>query len=348
MNGGSGLAARKPAKSVKKKAKGVKNSKTAKAKSVYTAGQRGAYQLASKRAIQKAQLTANAHALQSRRLQGAAKARSKLAAKGAQLFAARIKVRAVHQTYFQTVYGRQSKLLRVQAAHHLFKAQSIATNRQFAYSGEAIHARTTTLQTLTNAQALTSAQRLSQAARRRILRPKKATGAVRKGKTARSKYTAVGAAAGRAAAARVPASKTRKAPLHRPETLADTQWITAGNDLGEENCVSVAIANHLLMHTGRRVTDEEVRELDGRNNADLIAVALTYINAWDRPWGIDPANFSLVHPDHAEPGMLVGFTTETGRHCGVLMPDSKVVSWGEVVPLESEIDEAWSVVWKTR
>lgn len=345
-------------------AKGVKASKTTKSKSGMTSAQNKAFQAASKKAIQAAQLQHNAKTLQARRLQGAAKARSKLAAKGVQLFSARIKVAAVAQTYRQISKAHQAKSLRVQAAHNLFKAQSLATNRQFAYSGEAIHAHTTTMQTLTDAQALAAAQRLSNAARRRIVSgaskkkpvPKKTT----KAKAVKSPYTAIGQAAGRAAAARVgkpkvAAKKARaktkvKASASKPRKAAgltpavNPVWITAGNDEGKENCVLVAIANHCLLHTGHRVPDGLIDYLNLYNTFS-IETALYRIDRSEAWKPVTLSEYGMVKSEDAQPGMIIGFESEQGAHCGVLLEGNMVISWGEVVPLEAEIEEAWEISW---
>lgn len=349
------MAAKTPV--AKKAAKAVKKSKTSSATAGFSNAQYSAYLSASKAAIQKAQTAHNASVMQERRLQSAAKARAKLAAKGAQLYAARIKTGAVSQTYRQIAKAHQSKSLRVQAAHNLFKAQSLETNRQFAYKGEAIHARTTTLQTLTDAQALTASQRNSAAARKRIIsggkpnKPKPATKA--KGKTSKSPYAAVGQKAGLAAAAKIPKikakTKTKPAKVRKAFTTVKTvnpKWVTAGNDEGKENCILVAIANHCLYHTGHRVPDRLLDYLS-MYNAMTIERALNRID-YSEAW--TPATLSeygMVKPEDAKPGMIIGFEAENGPHCGVLMPDNMVVSYGEVVPLLAEIEEAWEAEWTT-
>lgn len=351
------MAAKKPV--AKKSAAAVQKSKTSKGKSTYTAAQRSAYQKASKSAIQNAQLHHSATALQQRRLQAVTRVRAKLAAKGAQLYAARIKTNAVGQTYRQIAQAHQSKFLRVAAAKHLFKAQSLETNRQFAYSGEAIHARTTTLQTLTDRQALAAQIATSSAARKKaaasLAGKRVAAGSKKaKAKTSKSPYTAIGAAAGRAAAAKVSRSAVVSSPTKTQPSKArkaakldpvdNPKWITAGNDEGKENCVMVAIANHCLLHTGHKVSVATINYM-GMYNATTIASALGRVDNAD---GFHPAGLSeygMVKPEDAKPGMIVGFDTFNGAHCGVLMEDNTVVSWGEVVPLEAEIDEAWEVIW---
>lgn len=351
------MAAKAPAKSKVKAAKPVAASKSSVSKAKYTAAQYSAYQKASKSAIQHAQLTHNTKALQQRRLQAASKTKTKLAAKGQQAAAARIKATAVRQTYLQIAAARESGALRVAAAHRLFKAQSVATQKQFAYAGEAIHSRTTTLQTLTNSQALTTEQALARKARitasNRKTMPKATT---RKGATGKSPYSSIGAAAGRAAASRVratPAAKTRTAAGHMDHLeLPDTSWITAGNDKDKENCIAVAVANSLLYHTGIRVNDAAVDYLASYHGTDfgLALQRLDYSAIWSS-WHVEMSEYGMMQLEEAEPGMLVGFEVvvdgKIRNHCGLLMGGNQVVSWGEIVPLPSEIDEVWEIVWLT-
>lgn len=350
-----------------KAAKGVKASKTTKAKTHYTAAQQQAYQRAAKAAIHRAQLAHDAKALAQRRLQAAEKVLRLVQQKRNQAIAARIHTQASRQTYLQTTYGKEARPLQIAAAHRLFKQQQIASNRQFAAKGEAIHARTTVLQTLTDAQAMAKVlqQRgLAAAARaraRKKIKTKKGKviskgniAATRKAKTSRkrgkSPYTALGQRAGRNAAAKVKpnrqTSRKRSAPGRSHESLAHTQWITAGNDMGEENCIAVAIANCLLYELGYRVTLEQVNML----KHDTLRKALWMLAKYPRWWPIELMWYKRVDGYdegcwYPEPGDIVGFETEQGSHCGVLMPGNMVVSWGEIVPLPAPIDEAWRLTW---
>lgn len=337
------MAAKVPVKPKAKTAKTVKKTKTSSGLSKFTAAQYSAYLTASKAAIQKAQLAHSTEALRQRRVQAAFKVQAKLAAKRHQGIVAKQARNAVRASYQQSVTQKQSKHLRLQAASRLFKAQSVVTQKQFAYSGEAIHARTTNLQTLTSAQALSITTRKVNAARKAALsknKPKKSGTA--KARTSKSPYAAIGRQAGIQAAARVPASKTRKAARMLP--VMTVNWITAGNDVGEENCVAVAIANHLLYHTGCRLPDEEVRKLV------FSRLDIAVYNLRRRSWKAAALeSYTPVLPERARPGMVIGFeVTVNGNpepHCGVLMPGNEVVSWGEVVPLESDIEEAWELTW---
>lgn len=343
------MAAKTPVKSTKKAAKAVKSSKSTTSATKYTAAQRKAYQAASKTAIQKAQLQHNSAVLRTRRLQGAVKANAKAAAKRKQLISARVARNAKRATFQQTVFANQAQSLRLQAAARLFKAEQIALNRQFAAAGEAIHARTTTAQTLTSQMATSISAGYAAAARKNALKnintrkAKSVTTPKRKGRTGKSPYAAIGAAAGTRAARATPASKTRKAAGLTP--AVNPQWIAAGNDIGVENCTAVAIANHLLYTTGIRVTDQQVTalaEVKGTGRLNLALFALDIFEMW-RPSRVGYCQ--MIKPAHARAGMVVGFESERGPHCGVLMPGNLVVSWGEIVPLTTAIEECWDITW---
>lgn len=335
----------------------------------FTPVQFKAFNNAAKSARQQAQFRDQVAALQRRRLQGAAKVTRKVAIARQQAVRLRIRRNAVAQTYRQTVMGHQSRALRVQAAHRLFKTQSIATQKQFSYRGQAIFAHTTRMQTVSLRTAATQERQYAAAARKRATanlaasKARKPVKSVAKGRPAGSsggkhgKYYKLGQQAGLKAARATPPGpakaakkpKARMAAITRHETLADAQWIAAGNDEGTENCTAVAIANHLLYHTGHRVPDDLVECL-GSFRVKRVDRVLDFLD-FMRIWGpaADLSEYQRIEPCRAEPGMIVGFdVTVDGiakAHCGVLLPGNKVISWGEVMTLEDEIDEAWSVHW---
>lgn len=335
----------------------------------FTPVQFKAFDKAARQARQQAQFRDQVAALQRRRLQGAAKATRKAAVARQQAVRLRIRRNAVAQTYRQTAMGHQSKTLRVQAAHHLFKTQSIATQKQFSARGQAIFAHTTRMQTVSLRTAATQEKRFAAAARRRAQanlaasKARKPVKSVAKGRPAGSsggkhgKYYKLGQQAGlKAARATSPGParavkkpKARKAAIARHEALPGLRWITAGNDEGTENCTAVAIANHLLYHTGHRVPDELVKCL-GSFRVKRVDRVLDFLD-FMRMWGpeADLSDYERIEPRHAEPGMVVGFDVivegKPEPHCGVLLPGNKVISWGEAIALEAGIDEAWSVHW---
>lgn len=291
-----------------------------------------AYQAASKKAVRASQ----AAALRQRRLQAAGKATTKARSAAMAARNARIKAQAVRQTYLQTVSGGQSKTLRVQAARRLFQVQSVATQKAFAARGEAIHAHTTRLQTLTSSQAASQQARFSASAKKALAHKKPGTAkAAGRPSTGRS---AAGKAAGLAAARATPAgpqskSKPRKAAalkrVRDPHFGSD--WIVAGNDEGTENCTAVAVANHRFAWTGYRMTDDEIAALGTGSIRDVLK----------RTPGV--TEMRLIRP---VTGALIGYESEYGPHAGVLLARQRVISWGESVPLEADIEEAWFVAWQ--
>lgn len=324
------MAAKAPAKkAAPKKAKTVKASK-AKAKTKYSPAQQKAYTAASRAAVVKARGLANIQGVQSRRGLAAVRSKARPGRSGKRL-------KPVHG--IQAVI--RNKVLAAQAAGYAKKTQ-VYTYQQAAFISGVATARA-------NRKAIARVL-----ARKKLKKPAhKVTKATAAPKRRPGRFSAIGARAGAAAAARVPKpkpvaakpkSKTRKAAGGRHETLADTQWIVAGNDKGVENCVAVAVANHLLLHTGCRVDKKEITCLLYR---DSVAKAL-YLVDYQNPWkGVGLSEYGMVSPEEAQPGDIVGFETSQGSHCGVLMPGNMVISWGEIVPLESEVDEAWQVTWTT-
>ena len=315
------MAAKAPAAKAAPKKAAVKSSK-AKAKAKYTKAQQQAYTAASRKAVVKARSLQNILGVQHRRALAASRSKAKPGRTGKRL---------------KPVSGGQAvirnKSLAAQAAGYARRTQTYTYQQAAFLSGVAT--------AIANQKAYARVL-----ARKKVKTvPKKSAAPKRKP----SPYAAIGAKAGAAAAARVPKSaatpakgKTRKAAEDRHETLADTQWIVAGNDRGVENCVAVAIANHLFLHTGRRVTNSELTYLLYR---DSVWKALTYLDNGD-PWkGVGMSEYGMIDPSEAEPGDIVGFETSRGSHCGVLMPGNMVISWGEIVPLESEADEAGQVKW---
>lgn len=312
------MAAKAPVKKAAPKKAVVKASK-AKAKVKYTKAQQQAYTAASKAAVVKARFVSNVAAIQKRRAIKVARSKA-----------------TVHRVklYVKSARGKAA----VVRLHN----QSVQAN--FA----AIRSRTTTVQQAVNMEqrALIAASKRA-AARKPAAKVAKKTAAPRK----KSPYAAIGAKAGAAAAARVPASKkaapskTRTAARVTPAVNAD--WITAGNDEEVENCVAVAIANHLLLQTGYRVSSTELNHIAYR---DSIWKALTLLDDRGDLWkGVGFSEYGMIAPEEAEPGDIVGFDVKVNgkrfSHCGVLMPESKVISWGQVIALESKVDEAWQVIW---
>jgi hypothetical protein len=322
------LAAKSPAAKKAKVAKSTKTSKTTNASSQLTSVQRSAFRAAYNAAVKNAGHQQRANAIAAKRVQAAAtrqKRRSR--------YVARTKANIVRNTYLQARYGNQtfSRYPGVPLRSRLSKVQSITAYLQARY-GKKTYAITTNKGSVRVSRYHASKGKVVAAGRRAVSKPA----------TNRSAIAKANAAAARVSHAA--ASKPRKAA--GDTHTESTEWITAGNDKGEENCVAVAAANHLLYHTGYRVNDNQVTYLQVLcdNRLSVALDRLDYYEAW-APASL--SEYGIVNPADAKPGMIVGFQTPNGDHCGLLMPGNKVVSWGEIVPLESEIEEAWEVIWVT-
>lgn len=319
------MAAKSPAAKKAKTARSTKSSKTTKARSRYTAAQQQAYNRAFNSALKSSVRAQRANTIAQHRIQAAA---SRLRQRN-RFVQRRIQGRIVRNTYLQARYGIQSGPASVVPLKSpLRKLSSIRSYLQ-AHYGQKTYA-------LTSAKGSVRVfPRQKRVARGRVVAANQR--AVSKAATNRSAI-----AAGQRAARAVPASqkahRVRKAPRHL-KSVTDTPWITAGNDEGTENCVVVAIANSLLYNLGFRVADEQLEFVrDQRINKALWRI-------WhDEPWQlVDLLWYRWT--DEPQPGDIIGFETDNGPHCGILLPGNKVVSWGEVIPLESEIEEAWTLKW---
>lgn len=329
------MAAKTPAKKAAPKKARVKSSK-AKAKAVYTKAQRKAYTAASRKAVAKAVATQRAAVTKARGIQNA---------KGVQ------HRRALNAARSKAKVGRSGKRLKpasgVQAVIRLRSqgAQAAGNARRtqtFTYQQAAFISGLATF--VANRKVVARAL-----ARGKLKKPAKAVAKKSAAPRRPSRYAAVGARAGAAAAANVPAPKTvAKKSVSKPRKAAgitpsvNSEWITAGNDRDVENCVAVAIANHLLLHSGHRVSNHDLAYLMYRDSVQKALTSLDYNSPWQ---GVGLSEYGMKAPEDAQPGDIVGFETGQGSHCAVLMPGNMVISWGEIVPLESEVDEVWEVAW---
>lgn len=340
------MAAKAPAKkAVPKKAK-VKASK-AKARTNYTKAQRKAYTAASRTAVTKAVAVhraavtkargiQNAKGVQSRRALNAARSKAGVGRSGKRLKPAsgvQAVIRLKSQGAQAAGYARKTQTLTYQQAAFISGLATFVANRKVVARAIA----RSKLKKKPGGKPGTGkpAGKTGKPVAKKAAAPKRP-----------SRYAAIGAKAGAAAAASVkpakavPAPKTRKAASITP--AVNPEWIVAGNDRGVENCVAVALANHLLLHTGHRISNPELIFLLYRDAVQKALTALDYNDPWQ---GVGLSEYGMKAPADAKPGDIVGFETRQGSHCAVLMPGNMVISWGEIIPLESEIDEVWEVVW---
>jgi hypothetical protein len=277
-----------------------------------TGAQSNAYQAAYNRSIQQSISQQRSAQITKQRIQSltaAGRNRSRAATKGSAL------ISSVRSSYLQAAYGTPKSTalagqLRTQAATASHLQSAYGANPPKARRGKVIGASRTSARRAATARTGQAVRAARQAANR--------------------------------VSSKAPTPRYRTAPGSAP-SLNQT-WVTAGNDLGEKNCVAVALANHLLYRTGYRVPDSMVEWL-GKYWTKTIQDALERIDS-DNVW--KPAyvtEYGMVHPLDAEPGMVIGYETQQGSHAALLLPGNMVVSWGEVVPLEAEIDEAWEITW---
>lgn len=325
-----------------------------------TAGMSAAQVKAYTKAANNRRVSERAVAYRQRRLATARRVTAQAARSYQSAAQARTVAYATRRSFQQTVTGHQSAALRKAAAQRVFNATRVASSRKFVALGQARHARQNVLQTVTSAQALAIERRLSSKARATagVKKPKTAKKASaaktapRKSSSGRSGYSQAAVRAGLNAAAKVPksASASKKKAAAKPKVrkaasafpAVNPRWVTAGNDRGTENCVAVAIANHLLAWTGVRMTDEQIKWL---SDFSTISGALNELQ-FHQPFAPEIVLQGFYETWGTEPGMIIGYESEYGPHVGVLLVH-EVVSYGEVVPLNADIEEGFYVAWMT-
>lgn len=353
------MAAKSPAAKKAKPAKAVKSSKTTKSKSGYTAAQNRAYRAASgiisQSAIQQrrtALVSARRHAaaqlLAKRRAVAVQRTLAKIVrgsyvqaqygsnAQAQSFIVNRSQLRKVSSitAYLQARYGKKTYAITGKGSVRLFKKPAVVRGRVTK------NAQAATRKAVTSRMATRAGQRAANRLPSQATLKAQAAAKARARAVARAKARATAKAKAKGQAKKPKtSSRPRKAPRHL-KAVPDTPWITAGNDEGRENCVAVAIANSCLYLLGYRVTDNQLEILRDRK----LNRALWRLWRYQYWWPVDLLWYRPA--ENPVPGDIVGFETPQGPHCGVLLPEGKVVSWGEIVPLESEIEEAWTPVWK--
>jgi hypothetical protein len=150
-------------------------------------------------------------------------------------------------------------------------------------------------------------------------------------------------AAGANAAATIPSSPKTAVGVKKSEG----PWITAGNDEKYDCCIAVAIANHLWISTGLRLTDEQVwmlHAVGGGEDVEQTLEAASSGELWDNVHLEDYAKLETGEP--LEGALLISFPTDNGDHVALLLPDGKMASWGESYPVPDHVEEAWALKWQ--
>lgn len=407
-----GKATGKAVKASKAKAK-TKVKKAKRPTAGMTAQQVKKFQKAARKVTARQRLATQAANLQKRRLATARRVTAISRRSYRAAAASRTVAYAVRRTSQQANAQHLSSATRRATAARVFNATRIASSRKYIALGEATHAHTSVMQTLTNSQALSQQAKISRkaaitaraTAKRKAAAFKrlKAQGKIaknaktlpkgyginakgqlyktktkKKGKSPtkpkkRAGYSAAAIAAGLKAAGPISknnkrrkisqskgaktkaqqAAQSKKAapkPKAKPKASIVTpmvnvsEWIRAGNDEGAENCLAVALANHLYMWTGYKMDDDQVQAMSGETVPEILRnmkKASPFVNIRVAEWAeLGPCHYGIA-------GSLIVFHTARGCHSGVLMPGRKVISWGEITDLESEVEEAYYVRWET-
>ena len=124
------------------------------------------------------------------------------------------------------------------------------------------------------------------------------------------------------------------------------QFILGDNDV-RNTCTSVAIANSLFIHTGHKVTYEELQEF-GDITEDLTILDSLEMAKRVGVGGIKPSDYEPVSPARICPGVIVGLDLSRGRHA-VVLGENGIVTWGREIAMTNyffdRITEAWLVEW---
>jgi hypothetical protein len=257
---------------------------------------------------------------------------------------------AVKQSYLQSVRGHQNASLQNRIKADYFRHAKILGRLQFAQAGERKYVTKAVLRTVTQSQAVAHEKQVFAHARRAAGKASRSVQASPGSGRNRSKFTAAQqasvVAAGLAAARKAPAG--RQAPSSLVATGKDQgPWLGRPEDA---NCVPVAVANAMLLHTGYRVPPLMFRRLEracgpGATIPQGLAVLGDVLAVAGHPVRVAgvtrvPAALGLV------PGHVIGFRAPLGPHAAVSLPGRRVISWGQELPYEGTTEEAWAVSWK--
>jgi hypothetical protein len=187
----------------------------------------------------------------------------------------------------------------------------------------------------------------------------KAHAAASKTAKATAKSSAQATAAAKSASKNAVTAKGRTAgnpDLHIPFSILPQGWL---GDPAVPTCVPVAIANHLLFMAGTRMDDEYLaRFVFACGYNPSISHALKVLKELTRARGglgyDDKAKYELC--EYAEvpgkyahsQGLVVGYESSYGPHAALSLGNGTVVSWGQEIPEDAPIEEAWMIDWAAR
>jgi len=145
-------------------------------------------------------------------------------------------------------------------------------------------------------------------------------------------------------------ARARTAGLARPG--GGGAWIPGGNDL-YPTCAAAAVANSLLLATGKRVGDDDVLglHLAAAESLEAEASVLAVLEAAQESGHVQAfrSNLEFGGPQFKVPSILE-IALPGGIHA-VLLADGFAITWGRAVPvtpafLEQRVIAAWTVKWR--
>jgi hypothetical protein len=109
-------------------------------------------------------------------------------------------------------------------------------------------------------------------------------------------------------------------------------------------CAAVAAAASLQAWTGLIASPAEIWELYRRAGEATIAATLEAVAGYGLA-GASLESFREIDPCCLAPGLVYGIQLAAGYHA-VLSAPGGMLSWGSVIPLAGEPEEAWLLEWK--
>jgi hypothetical protein len=312
-----------------------------------------AYNSVANAGFTKLAIQSSAAGLRKYRLGAAHGLQKKVAATHAAARTAAIAKFAAAQTLRQSRLGHQNAALRNRVYANYARHVQVASRLQFSYRGEKVYLHTAVMNTLTTSQAVaieTAAYaKAAKAAKAAVSSTAKPAASTAKSSPAVARITAAAKAAGLAAAKATPAGRTAPKP---PELAAGGSFGFGSPD--GYDCVAAAIASHMQMETGYRLSRRQFGKLAmALGEAPEIEEALNVVMRTP-PWRhfVPQLTGYARVPPVLRRGVIAGFATAAGPHAALLTGSrGYLVSWSEVLRLEevllpgTEIEEAWALTW---
>jgi hypothetical protein len=234
-------------------------------------------------------------------------------------------------------------------------AKSVSAGKHNKYAGKA--------KTAVNAQAAAAGLKAASApslvagaAKQRAATRAKARAKAQKTAKASVAKTKAGRAASKKATVVKGKGRTASAGAGFVKYETYNKWI---GDPDTPVCVPVAIANHLLYTAGVRMNDAYLGRFIfqcGYNPSIKRALAVLKSMTANGPssWPStrsDEYQYALVDYEPVPAryasgtGLVIGYKTVHGRHAALSLGNGTVVSWGQEISSDAEIEEAWMLDW---